>query len=112
MADQSAALAHEAEHPGEPTYISLLVILAIITIVEVAVYYIDALRDVLVPILVVLSLIKFTGVVGWFMHLRFDNRLLTGVFVSCLLIAAAVAIAVVAMAEYNDFWVGQHFKPE
>ena len=38
--------------------------------------------------LAILSVIKFIGVVTWFMHLRWDHRLLAVIFVSGLLIKA------------------------
>ena len=94
--------AHEG-HPGERTYIEVAVILAVITAVEVAVYYIEALEDVLVPILVVLSAIKFAMVVGWFMHLKFDDRRFTWIFLSGLIIAVSAILAVAAMFGYNVY---------
>jgi cytochrome c oxidase subunit 4 len=71
---------HEHAHPGVRTYVEIAIILAIITSIEVAVYYIPALEDFLVYILLVLSALKFVIVVGYFMHLKFDNRLFTYVF--------------------------------
>ena len=59
-------------------------------------YYIDALDDVLIPILIVLSALKFSMVVMWFMHLRFDNRLFSGLFVGGLMLAAALFVVVLA----------------
>ena len=47
------------EHPGERTYIKVAVILAIITIAEVAIYYIEAWTRVLVPTLLIMSVVKF-----------------------------------------------------
>ena len=94
---------HHEEHPGEPTYIRIAIILAVITAVEVAVYYIDILSSLLVPILGVLSVTKFVMVVGYFMHLKFDDRRLTWIFVSGLVIAASAIIALMAMFGYNDF---------
>ena len=49
-------------------YVVIAAILAIITSIEVAVYYIDALEDFLVYILLCLSAIKFGIVVGYYMH--------------------------------------------
>jgi cytochrome c oxidase subunit 4 len=93
---------HTAEHahPGFPTYITIAVILTVITVVEVAVYYIDALRPALVPVLLTLSVVKFILVVGYFMHLKFDPRLLTGLFVFGLAIAFAVFLGLGALFNY------------
>ena len=92
-----AAPAHrEGAHPGPAEYVKIGLTLAVITAVEVAVYYIDALSDVLVPILVVLSALKFSLVVMWFMHLRFDNRLFSTLFVGGLMLAATLFVVVLA----------------
>jgi cytochrome c oxidase subunit 4 len=85
-----------AFHPGLAEYIKIGLILAVITAVEVAVYYIDALEDVLIPILIVLSALKFSMVVMWFMHLRFDNRLFSTFFVGGLMLVATLFVIVLA----------------
>lgn len=92
-------------HPGERTYVKVAVILAVVTALEVAVYYINALSELLVPILVVLSVGKFVAVVGYFMHLKFDDRRFTWIFVTGLLIAISVVIAVAVMSAYNEYEV-------
>jgi cytochrome c oxidase subunit IV len=94
---------HAAEHahPGFPTYIKIALILTVITAVEVAVYYVDALRPAIVPILLTLSIVKFALVVGYFMHLKFDPRLLTGLFVFGLAIALAVFLGLGALLQYQ-----------
>ena len=60
-------------HPTPRDYWAIAGILFVITAVEVAVAYIDALSLVVAPILIVLSAAKFVLVVGWFMHLRYDS---------------------------------------
>ena len=52
---------------------SIALILSLITAVEVWVYYIPALLEYIFPILIMLSIVKFVMVVGWFMHLKFDH---------------------------------------
>ena len=74
-------------HPSEAQYIKVAVILAAITLAEVLVYYVESLKGLLVPILVVFSTIKFALVVLWFMHLRFDSRLFRRLFVTGLILA-------------------------
>ncbi|CAA9542991.1 MAG: hypothetical protein AVDCRST_MAG70-270 [uncultured Thermomicrobiales bacterium] len=93
---------HEG-HPGESTYIRVALILAVVTAIEVAIYYIDVLSGILVPALVALSVGKFVAVVGYFMHLKFDDRKLTAIFVTGLVIAASVVIALALMFDYNDY---------
>ncbi|MSQ26553.1 MAG: cytochrome C oxidase subunit IV [Dehalococcoidia bacterium] len=84
---------HHRAHPGPGEYIKIAVILAVITLVEVAVYYVPSLSGALTPILMVLSTIKFSMVVLWFMHLKFDSVLFSYLFVGGLGIAGAVLIA-------------------
>ena len=93
---------HAAEHahPGFSTYIKIAIILTIITSVEVAVYYVDSLRPFLVPALIVMSIAKFVMVVGYFMHLKFDPKLLTGLFVFGLALAFAVFLGLLALFHY------------
>lgn len=90
------AAPYEQAHPGPMEYLRIGLILAVITAVEVAVYYVDELSDVLVPILVVLSAAKFSLVVLWFMHLKFDARLFSWMFVGGILLAAALFVVVLA----------------
>jgi cytochrome c oxidase subunit IV len=86
---------HAAEHahPGAKTYTLVGVILAVITIAEVYFYTQEAVRAFLVPLLLVLSASKFVLVVGFYMHLKFDHRLFTGVFGFGLLVAASIITA-------------------
>jgi cytochrome c oxidase subunit IV len=94
---------HSAEHshPGFSTYIRIALILTVITAIEVAVYYVDVLRPALVPILLTLSVVKFVLVVGYFMHLKFDPRLLSGLFVFGLAIAMAVFLGLGVLVHYQ-----------
>ncbi|MBI5287559.1 MAG: cytochrome C oxidase subunit IV family protein [Chloroflexi bacterium] len=88
-------------HPGDMEYLKIFVILAVITTVEVALFYIDMDRKLLIPSLIVLSAVKFIMVVSWFMHLKFDSRLFTTAFVTGLLLAAAVFTVVLATLGSN-----------
>ena len=90
---ESHSAPHEQSHPQPLEYVKIAAVLSVITAVEVAVYYIDALRPPLVPILLVLSAFKFALVVMWFMHLKFDNRLFSYFFTGGLALAGAVLLA-------------------
>jgi cytochrome c oxidase subunit 4 len=82
------------DHPSEIEYVKIALILALITGAEVAIYYVKAMKHVLVPFLLVFSFIKFGMVVLWFMHLRFDSRLFRRLFVAGLGLALFVYSAV------------------
>ena len=79
--------APDHEHPNELVYIKVALVLAVVTAIEVAIYYVPALEGALVPILLALSLIKFVLVVLWFMHLRFDSRIFRRLFVAGVVLA-------------------------
>lgn len=104
----------EHEHPGERTYIRVAVILTVITIAEVAIYYIEALRDILVPALIIMSVAKFITVVSYFMHLKFDDRRLAWIFGLAMLVTLAVVGALDVLHRYHgiayatDFLTGGH----
>ncbi len=53
-----------------------------------------------------LMAVKFWTVAYFFMHLRFDKKLLTRVFYSGVVLAVAVYVAVIAMM--HGFRAGQH----
>lgn len=81
---------HSRDHPSDLQYVYVALVLAAITLAEVLVYYAESLGKLLIVILVVLSAIKFTIVVLWFMHLRFDSKLFRRFFVTGLLLAGFV----------------------
>ena len=87
--------AHEG-HPSTSQYIVVGLILGFVTAVEVAVYYVDALAGALLGILMVLSAMKFILVVLWFMHLRFDNRLLAILFSGGLVLTVMLFFVVLS----------------
>jgi cytochrome c oxidase subunit IV len=85
------------EHASIGTYLKVAAILSVVTALEFAVIYIRRLTPVLVPLLVTLSIGKFALVVMYFMHLRYDTKPLTFLFVSSLLLAIGVALAVMTL---------------
>src|SRR5688572_20810236 len=79
--------AHDAKHASVGFYWMIGIILAIITGIEVAIFYIPAIGAALVPILLALSAAKFVIVVMFFMHLKFDSPIFTGLFLAGLSLA-------------------------
>ena len=53
----------EQAHASTGTYLRIAAILVMITLIEVGVFYVPAFQPVLVPVLLVLSLVKFVLVV-------------------------------------------------
>ena len=84
-------------HPTPFTYFKVAMILSAITAVEVGVFYIEGLGHAIIPILVVLSVAKFALVVMFYMHLRYEARLFSGLFLAGLFLAFGVVMALVAL---------------
>lgn len=97
MSSQTLAHPTERPHPGARQYITIATVLGLITAGEVSVYYMQPLRPILPPLLIVLSAIKFALVVMFYMHLKFDHRLFTGMFLFGLSAAAFTIIAFLAL---------------
>ena len=77
-------------HPEPSVYVKVAAILAGVTAVEVGLYYTDLSGIRLVSLLVGLAAIKFGMVAAFFMHLRFDGRLLRRLFVTGIVLAIGV----------------------
>ena len=84
-------------HPEPKQYVVVAVALAIITAFEVAVFYVDVPRALFVTLLLVMSAVKFSLVVLWFMHLRFDSRIFRRLFISGMILAVFVYAVVLAI---------------
>jgi cytochrome c oxidase subunit 4 len=92
---------HTARHPSPKEYIRIAIILAVVTGMEVAIYYLELPKAVLITALFVFSLIKFALVVMWFMHLKFDSRTYSRFFVMGL--AGAVTLFLVVLLVFGVF---------
>lgn len=92
-------MAHDAHpteqhaHPTVGTYLRVAALLVILTVIEVGVFYVPGFQAALVPVLLVLSAIKFSLVVMFYMHLKTDSRFFSFLFGGPLLLAAAVLVA-------------------
>ena len=112
-------MAHETEHtshhPSFNQYVLIAIILFAITIVEFMLIWdragiVDNLGPSKIPLLVFLSAIKFAIVIMFYMHLKFDNRLLGSIFVAGLLLAFLVGIALIGL--FVGFGGGQRSYAE
>lgn len=86
-----------AGHTSVAGYVWIGVILAIVTFVEVAVFYIEALDAVEVPILVILSTAKVVLVILYFMHLKMDHKALTWLFMAGVVLAVFMVSALIVL---------------
>jgi len=102
------AAQHGAAHHG-PTdryYVRIAVALALITALEVAWSYLPVWKDasglksfVEVGGLLVMMAVKFVVVASNFMHLKFDDKVLTRVFYAGLILAISVYVAALVTFE-------------
>lgn len=98
--DGHEAHGHGGSHASVGFYWMIGLVLAVITAVEVAVFYIPALDPVLVPVLLVLSAAKFVLVVMFFMHLRFDSMVYTGLFLAGLVLATFMVSGLIILYHF------------
>ncbi len=77
-------------HPGPMEYVQVGLVLAVITCIEVAIYYVDMPRKPFITALILLSAAKFSLVVLFFMHLKFDSRLFSTAFVAGFALAFSI----------------------
>ena len=82
----------EHAHPTAGTYLRVATVLVLLTVIEVGVFYVPAFKPVLVPTLLVLSAVKFTLVVMFYMHLKMDSRFFTFLFGGPLLLATGMLV--------------------
>jgi len=97
MHDAGHAAGVEHGHPNALRYVQIAVVLSVLTMVEIGVYYLRDLHVYLTAILLVLSTVKFILVVAFYMHLKFDNKLFTYLFVLGLAIGASLITAMLAL---------------
>ena len=85
------------EHASVRTYVRVAVIVTLVTALEVGVIYIRFLTPIIVPLLLVMAAAKFALVVMFFMHLRYDARPLTTLFLGPLIIASLLGVALMTL---------------
>ncbi len=99
------------EHPSAGIYVKIGIVLFVLTALEVGLYEFTygehagatghALQPFFVPLLLALSAAKFALVAMYYMHLKQDSRLFTGVFVFPLIIAVVVIVALILLEAYH-----------
>lgn len=82
-------------------YAQIAAILTVITAIEVATYYVN-IGSMLVWVLLILSALKFGIVIGYYMHLKFDNRLFSYMFLFGVITALCIVVAFLAL--FDRLW--------
>ncbi|CAN5354364.1 hypothetical protein BH23GEM4_BH23GEM4_19610 [soil metagenome] len=88
MSSETREIAHDVDaHPvhSTRTYWQIFAILTVATAIEILLYYSEAVwhlipAGVAVPAILLVSAVKFILVVMFYMHLKYDSRVFTGVF--------------------------------
>jgi len=111
--DAHVSTAHEAEHthPTAALYAKVGLVLFVLTALEVGLYEITygdhagpfstSIMPFFVPMLLLLSAAKFALVAMFYMHLKQDNKLFSGLFVFPLTIAAVIIFGLMILMAYH-----------
>ena len=92
MSDEPQA--GHSRHPTFNQYVLVAIILFAITIVEFLIIWpVNRIEAFSTPILIILSIVKFAIVISFYMHLKFDNKLLTWIFLVGLALGTAVTFS-------------------
>ena len=91
------------DHPTPKKYVQIAIVLGILTAIEIALYYTEDIVGVFTdPILRILAGVKFIIVFGWFMHLRFENKMVNRFFTGGMILALVLfAIVMIERASAN-----------
>ncbi len=105
MAQEAQAQEHSAGavhtgHPTPKTYFIVAMILSGITAIEVAIFYATWLGYGIIPVLAILSTIKFALVAMFYMHLKYDARLFSTFFVGGIALAIAVVFSLIGLFRF------------
>ena len=99
-AQASVADEHGGHHPTPMTYFVVAMILSAMTAVEVAVFYATWLGVGIIAVLAVLSGAKFALVAMFYMHLRYEHRLFSVLFIAGLSLAVLVVFALLGLFRF------------
>jgi cytochrome c oxidase subunit 4 len=94
MSSETREVLHDMDaHPvhGTKTYWVIGFYLFVLTALEIAAYYVEEqLGGLATPIILSLSAAKFILVVMFYMHLKYDSKMFTGVFLFPMALATLV----------------------
>jgi cytochrome c oxidase subunit 4 len=85
-------------------YITVFVALMVLTIITVAVSYLDLSMAIAVPVALFIALVKGSLVAGYFMHLISEKKLIYAVLVLTVVFFAAL-LALPAITVSNGYWI-------
>jgi len=80
--------AEHGAHPTDAKYVKIALILGALTAIEVSLYYTSFSEVATNSVLMLLAAFKFVIVVAYFMHLKFDNKILRRLFITGFVLAS------------------------
>jgi cytochrome c oxidase subunit 4 len=87
------------ETAKRPNYLFIFIALAVFTLIETLVSYIQQ-AAIKVPTLIVLSVVKAVLVLLYFMHLKFDSKVFSYLFIAgCILVIPLILVIVIVMPQ-------------
>jgi cytochrome c oxidase subunit IV len=101
MASETHAEGFHVPPLGIRQYVYITLFLGAVTVVELLLSYSDFNAQFVAAALILLSAVKFGTVVALFMHLKFEARLFTQMFLFGLILGGAILIALIAVF-WND----------
>ncbi len=111
MTAHAPAPEHAHDHPTPGTYAKIGLVLFVLTALEVGLYEFTfgesagtlghQIEPFFIPLLLLLSAVKFALVAMYYMHLKNDSKMFSGVFVFPLIIATIVILALVLLQAYH-----------
>ncbi len=91
-------------HASVRGYLVVAIVLSILTYLEWRLFTIEAFgASGLNAIMISLSVLKFTMVVAFFMHLRFDHKYYAWMFVASMFLGVGVFLAVLLLQRHHGF---------
>ena len=101
MSSETREIMHDQHsHPvhGTRTYWIIGAILFVVTALEIGAYVVEeSLGPAAVPTILVLSALKFALVVMFFMHLKYDSKVFTGIFMFPFALATLVIVSLIVL---------------
>jgi cytochrome c oxidase subunit 4 len=101
MSSETREVLHDLDaHPvhGTKTYWIIGLYLFVLTALEIACYYYeDQLGSMATPVMLALSAAKFILVVMFYMHLKYDSKMFTGVFLFPMSLATMVIVGLTVL---------------
>ena len=104
MSSETREIMHDQHsHPVGATksYWIIGIILIVVTVFEVSAFFFDDFYGALAgPVVLTLSAAKFILVAAFFMHLKYDSKIFTGIFLFPMALAALVISALFLLYQF------------